>query len=150
MNRHITNFEGRRPWIASSTLSSTVSLGNRLVIWNVRAMPSAVRRWLGQAVTSWPNSSTCPDDAGKIPVIRLNSVVLPAPFGPMMALRSPGMILRVTSRTACRPPKLLDRPWSSRTGSPPFVRASVVTSVSVPIASEAPGLPTRSPGRLSR
>ena len=30
--------------IASSTLSRTVSFGKRLVTWNVRAMPSAVRR----------------------------------------------------------------------------------------------------------
>jgi len=51
-------------------------------------------------VTSLPNSSTCPALDGKIPVIRLNSVVLPAPFGPMIALRSPGMILNVTPRTA--------------------------------------------------
>ena len=100
MNRHITNFDGRSPLIASSTLSSTVSRGNRLVTWNVRAMPSAVRRWLCQPVTSWPNSSTWPELDGKMPVIRLNSVVLPAPFGPMMALRSPGMILNVTPRTA--------------------------------------------------
>ena len=63
-------------------------------------MPSAVRRWLCQPVTSWPNSSTWPELAGNMPVIRLNSVVLPAPFGPMIALRSPGMILNVTPRTA--------------------------------------------------
>jgi len=49
--RHITNFILRRPAMASSTLSNTVSFGKRLVIWNVRAMPSAVRRWLGQSVT---------------------------------------------------------------------------------------------------
>ena len=64
MNRHITNFDARRPVMASSTLSSTVSFGNRLVTWNVRAIPSAVRRWLGQLVTSRPNSSTCPALAG--------------------------------------------------------------------------------------
>src|SRR5262245_64202154 len=33
------------------------------------------------------------------------------------ALRSPRKIFRLTSRTACRPPKLLHRPLSSRTGS---------------------------------
>ena len=54
----MTNFDGRKPLIASSTLSSTVSLGNRLVTWKVRAMPMAVRRWLGQLVTSWPNTKT--------------------------------------------------------------------------------------------
>src|ERR1051326_5198894 len=120
MKRQATNFDLRTPLIARSTLSSTVRRGNRLVIWNVRAMPSVARRWLGQAVTSWPNSSTLPSLAGRIPVIRLNSVVLPAPFGPMIALRSPGMIFRSTPRTACRPPKLLHRPASSSTGCCPL------------------------------
>src|SRR5262245_4851829 len=128
--RHITNFDLRSPCIANSTLSRTVSLGNRLVIWKVRAIPNAVRRWLGQRVTSWPNSRICPDVAGNIPVIRLNSVVLPAPFGPMMALRSPGMIFSVTPRTACSPPKLFDSRLSSRTGCPPFVGVSEVTLMS--------------------
>ena len=46
-----------------------------------------------------------------MPVIRLNNVVLPAPFGPMMALRSPGMIVNVTlARRRASPPKLLDKP----------------------------------------
>src|SRR5262249_42932857 len=50
------------------------------------------------------------------PVTRLNSVVLPAPLGPMMARRSPGMMRKSTPRTACSPPKRFDRPLSSRTG----------------------------------
>ena len=61
-------WSARRPMIASSTLSRTVSFGKRLVTWNVRAMPSAVRRWLAQPVTSSPKSRTCPavarQDAG--------------------------------------------------------------------------------------
>ncbi len=52
-----------------------------------------------------------------MPVIRLNSVVLPAPFGPMMALRSPGMIFSDTPRTARKPPKAFDRSFSSSTGA---------------------------------
>src|SRR5664279_2444563 len=64
-----------------------------------------------------------------MPVITLKSVVFPAPFGPMMALRSPGMIVSVTSRTACRPPKLLHRPFNSRTGPLPFAPLSVLTLV---------------------
>src|ERR1043165_6429597 len=90
-------------------------------------MPSAVRWWLCQVVTSLPNSRTCPALDGKIPVIRLNSVVLPAPFGPMIALRSPGMILNVTPRTACRPPKLFDSPFNSRTGVGPLAIVSALT-----------------------
>ena len=114
-DRHITSLLGLRPMIASSTLSSTVSFGKRLVTWNVRAMPSAVRRWLAQLVMSSPLSRTSPELAGNTPVTTLNSVVLPAPFGPMIALRSPGKMLMLTSWTARNPPKLLDRPFSSRT-----------------------------------
>jgi hypothetical protein len=38
----------------------------------------------------WPCSSTSPLLGAKRPLIRLNSVLLPAPLGPMMATRSPG------------------------------------------------------------
>src|SRR5499427_3215697 len=109
----------RRPSIASSTLSSTVSFGNKLVTWNVRASPMPMRRWLGQRVTSWPNNRTCPDVAGKTPVMTLKRVVLPAPLGPMMALRSPAITRRLTSCTALSPPKLLHSLLSSRTGCLP-------------------------------
>src|SRR5262249_1802356 len=77
---------------------------------------SAARRWLGQRVTSRPNSSTSPEVAGRMPVTRLNSVVLPAPFGPITALRSPDITARSTPRTARKPPKLLLKALSSRTG----------------------------------
>src|SRR5262249_4851296 len=80
-----------------------------------------------------------------MPVMRLNSVVLPAPFGPIIAWRSPGMILRLTPRTAARPPKLLDKPRSSRAGSPPFAGASVGTSVSLPIATRGVEAPDTEP-----
>src|ERR1700733_828230 len=98
-------------------------------------MPRLARRWLGHDVTSRPNSSTCPDVAGKIPLIRLNSVVLPAPFGPMIALRSPGMILSDTPFTARRPPKTLHRSLSSRTGVWPLVRDFSLTH---PLVSKMP------------
>src|SRR5262249_41965031 len=52
-----------------------------------------------------------------MPVIRLNRVVLPAPFGPMMALRSPAMTRNDTSRVAFSPPKFFDRFLSSRAGT---------------------------------
>src|SRR5262249_56913779 len=85
-NRHITNFVGRSPSIASSTLSRTVSLGNRLVTWKVRAMPNAVRRWLGHFVTSWPNSMTCPELAGGNPAMKVKRGGLRAALGPKMGL----------------------------------------------------------------
>src|SRR6185437_16457231 len=61
-----------------------------------------------------------------MPVIRLNSVVLPAPLGPMIALRSPGMTRKLTARVACKPPKLLLRLLSSSAGmSRPFACVSL-------------------------
>src|SRR6476660_6011843 len=77
-----------------------------------------------------------------MPVIKLKSVVLPAPFGPMMALRSPGMMRNVTSRVACKPPKLLHRPLSSRTG----MSAAVLTHLS---SVKVPGLNDLGPGALA-
>src|SRR5215471_16392186 len=68
---------------------------------------------------------TWPELAGRIPVIKLNSVVLPAPFGPMIALRWPGMTVSVTPRTAASPPKLLERPRNSRAGQPPSAFTSL-------------------------
>src|SRR5690242_17672504 len=73
-----------------------------------------------------------------MPVIRLNRVVLPAPFGPIIAWRSPGITRSVTSRVACRPPKLLHSPLSSNAGtSVPSIRVPVVTQTS----SESNGTP---------
>src|SRR5215475_7045143 len=70
---------------------------------------------------------TLPEVAGKMPVMTLNSVVLPAPFGPMMALRSPGKICRSMFRNARTPPKLLHSPSSARTGPPQFMWISTPT-----------------------
>src|SRR5437773_10475417 len=48
----------------------------------------------------------------------LKSVVLPAPFGPMMPRRSPRRTSRLTSRTALRPPKGFVARSSVSTGPP--------------------------------
>src|ERR1017187_7328225 len=78
----------------------------------------------------------------------LNSVVLPAPFGPMMALRSPGMIWSLTSRTACRPSKLLHRLFNSRTGTLPIEPLSLFTlAILCPVGRFAGALVTE-PRRL--
>src|SRR6185437_549644 len=73
-------------------------------------------------------------------VIKLNSVVLPAPFGPMTALRSPGMTRSETSRVAWRPPKLLHNCLSSSAGISPDVCVSVLTRKSSKRYNEMPGL----------
>src|SRR5215813_14043077 len=55
-----------------------------------------------------------PELTGSAPEMRLNSVVLPAPLGPMSARRSPGRTARATPSTARRPPKCLVTPSSVR------------------------------------
>src|SRR5581483_297772 len=86
-------------------LSSTVKPASTRDCWYVRASPRPARLRAGRKVTSCPNSSIVPELGGKSPAITLNSVVLPAPFGPRIARRSPGTTSRSTSRNACRPPK---------------------------------------------
>src|ERR671922_900149 len=69
-------------------------------------------------VTSRPNSSMRPAVTGKAPATRLNSVVLPAPFGPMSARRSPGRTASSTPSTARSPPNAFDtRARRSASGS---------------------------------
>ena len=52
----------------------------------------------------------------KTPVMRLKTVVLPAPLGPMSPTSSPGKISREKSVRAWRPPKLWERSVISRMG----------------------------------
>src|SRR2546426_3232868 len=52
-----------------------------------------------------------PASRGRSPVTRLKSVVLPAPFGPMIRRRSPGAISSETSSIAGRPPNAFFRLW---------------------------------------
>src|SRR6185312_3568252 len=82
-----------------------------------------------------------------MPVIRLNNVVLPAPLGPMMALRSPGITRSVTSRVACTPPKLLHTPLRSSAGTPPFVCVSL-TQRSLRLETPEPLVGAPAPCRL--
>src|SRR6202521_2495881 len=94
------NLRVDRPRNASTILSCTLNLGNRLVIWKVREMPSWARRCGGSLVTSWPSNIMRPPVGGSAPAIALNSVVLPAPLGPIMARRWPRGTVRLTPSTA--------------------------------------------------
>src|SRR5262245_32333043 len=102
---------------ASATLSSAVKSGNSEVIWNERARPSALRRWMGSAVMSRPAKATRPESGAISPVSSPISVVLPAPFGPMTACSSPAGTLSVMSSDATTPPKRLVRPSIARSAS---------------------------------
>src|SRR3954471_1564878 len=80
-------------------------------------MPSFARALGESCVISSPWNSTVPALGGKSPEITLKSVVLPAPFGPRMARRSPGATSRLTSRTACKPPNRRPTPRKGGPGS---------------------------------
>ncbi len=86
--------------------SSTVSPRNSWLIWNVRARPRRARSSCDTVVMSSPFSMMRPDDGESAPVIRLTSVVLPAPFGPISARRAPRSSVRLTSCVTCSAPKL--------------------------------------------
>ena len=57
--------------------------------------------------TDIPSNTISPELAGNTPVIKLNSVVLPAPFGPMTPNTSPCLTPKDTPVRAATPPKLL-------------------------------------------
>ena len=73
------------------------------MFWNVRAMPSAARRSGGKRPMSRPFSAMRPALAAVMPEMRLNSVVLPAPLGPITACTAPVATCMSTASTATSP-----------------------------------------------
>src|SRR5262249_37014709 len=67
-------------------------------------------RWGGQPVMRRSSRNTSPRSSGSTPVIRLNSVVLPAPFGPTIDITCPSGTAKLTSLTASSPPNRLVNP----------------------------------------
>ena len=72
--------------------------------WKVRAMPALAASEGDSLVMSWPSKNTRPWVTDCSRLTTLNSVVLPAPFGPMSAVISPSRTSMLTSFTALRPP----------------------------------------------
>src|SRR3954471_11445419 len=95
---------------ASVTFCNAVKFGNSEVIWNERASPIRLRSWTRSAVMSLPSNSMRPAFGTSSPASWLISVVLPAPFGPMMACNSPLATSNMTLSEATMPPKRLVRP----------------------------------------
>src|SRR5260370_4490850 len=81
----------------------------------------------GKLVTSSPKKRIVPEDGGKSPVMQLNSVVLPAPFEPRTARRSPGRTVRETSSKAARAPNSRVTPRSSSALAEPTVERRCAT-----------------------
>src|SRR3954447_17942768 len=70
---------------------------------------------------SSPKKRMVPEDGGKSPVMQLNNVVLPAPFEPSPARRSPGRTVMVTSVSAASAPNIRVTPRSSSAAPAPTV-----------------------------
>ena len=68
------------------------------------AMPKCARRAGGIASSDSPWNSMRPANAGTTPLIALNSVDLPAPFGPTTVTNFPSLTDSDTSNSARRPP----------------------------------------------
>src|SRR4051812_18385581 len=97
----------------SSMFCSTVSRDRALVSWKVRTTPRRAT-WCGESLPrSRPSKDQVPVLGWSNPVSRLNSVVLPAPLGPIRPVMPPRWISRWSTETAVRPPK--DRVTSSTT-----------------------------------
>ena len=109
---------------ATRMLSRTVSDPNTSSRWKVRARPSRAN-WCGRApVTSRPSTKIRPSFGSCMPVATLNSVVLPAPFGPMRPMICPSCRSRLTLLTASRPPKRTVMSRSSTAGRSVAVRGA--------------------------
>src|SRR5438105_4138184 len=104
-------------WTARATLSSAEKSGKMLVIWKERASPSRERAGASSDVTSCPANRVVPASGLRSPASWPISVVLPAPFGPMIACVSPSSTSRSTRSVARRPPKLLLSPRTATSGS---------------------------------
>ena len=78
---------GPRPRIAHRAARCRAALirGRSLTCWKVRAMPARAMARCGSRVMSRPANTMRPRLARSAPVIRLNIVLLPAPFGPISA-----------------------------------------------------------------
>src|SRR5437660_1552609 len=86
------------------SMSCTIRPKNRLVIWNERAMPRCASAYEVRPVTSCSSSTTLPPSGQSVPAIRLNTVLLPAPLGPMIEVIRPACAANDRSRTACSAP----------------------------------------------
>src|SRR4051812_12569929 len=89
-----------------------------LVIWNERARPFCARRGADRFVTSSPANVMRPPSGRRFPASWPMKVVLPAPFGPMMACVSPSRTSKSMPSVARSAPKLF---VSWRTSSIRFV-----------------------------
>src|SRR5918993_1038316 len=111
------NDSPRCSFAPSFMLSRTDITASDLVSWKVRTMPSVATRWAGIPWSFRPSNVHLPMSALSNPVRRLNSVVLPAPLGPMSAVTTPRWTSRWSTSTAATPSKRRRTESATRMGS---------------------------------
>src|SRR5659263_192098 len=90
-------------------------------------------------VISHPSKAMRPSLGGKAPDRILKKVLLPAPFGPMIAVRSPLRISSVKLSSARNPSNFMPTPWALRTVSPRIASPLIAApSPSHPVQQRAP------------
>src|SRR5258705_5793581 len=87
-----------------------------LVIWNERARPLRARRGAERCVMSSPANTIRPASGRRLPASWPMKVVLPAPFGPMMACVSPSRTSKSMPSVARSAPKVLTKFLTSSIG----------------------------------
>jgi hypothetical protein len=91
-----------------ATFSMTLIDGSRRTCWKVRLIPRRAIWRAGRRLDSVRREKlTLPEVSGSTPEMPLNIVLLPAPFGPIRAITSPALTLKLTRSLATRPPKRL-------------------------------------------
>ena len=78
--------------------------GKMFVTWKLRESPRRLMRYGRSPAISSPCKRIEPAVGANRPLTRLKSVDLPAPFGPMIACRSPAGISSETPRMICVAP----------------------------------------------
>src|SRR6476469_7034740 len=94
--------------------SRTLMRAKGWVIWKVRTMPAAQMRCGGRPVMSRPSKAIRPASGLWKPATAANSVVLPAPLGPIRPTISPARTSSDAWSTAFNPPNALE---TARTSS---------------------------------
>ena len=141
LRRLLNSFSPVCPVAPSFMFSSTDRRDSDFVSWNVRTIPSRATLYEGTPASerSPPlrRKVHCPTSLRSKPVNRLNSVVLPAPFGPIRAVMAPRWISRCSTSTATSPPKLRRTSSTTRIGSGFLAPGAGGTSASAAFAAAA-------------
>ena len=100
-------------------LSSTAMRAKSWLVWYVRATPRRAISWAGRRVIGSAPSVTVPASGAEKPDIKFNTVVLPAPFGPIRLVMKPARAVKVRASTARSPPNDTPSPVTTSEASAP-------------------------------